>query len=122
MRNKCTRTGHAVTVDTFLRSRLVWDAHSHVELEVLRAADAARVTVAPHCFYYGPALNATAEIVAAIGGSAQLEVPFLTWPQRLHPLHGRGPEVQLSQTPGLGFAPDPDVLAEHVVQSVTISL
>lgn len=60
-------------------------------LEVLRAAEAAHVPVAPHCFYYGPALNASAEIVAALGGTAQLEVPFLSWPRRLHSLHGAGP-------------------------------
>lgn len=90
-------------------------------LEVLQAADAAGIAVAPHCFYYGPALNASAEIVAAIGGAAQLEVPFLTWPHRLHPLHGAGPEVQLSQAPGLGFTPDARVLAEHLVRSTAVT-
>ncbi len=90
-------------------------------LDVIQAAAAANVAVAPHCFYYGPALNASAEIVAAIGGGAQLEVPFLTWPQRLHPLHGAGPQIELSQRPGLGFSPDPEVLAEHLVRSATLT-
>lgn len=89
-------------------------------LEVLQAGRAAGVVVAPHCFYYGPALNASAEIVAAIGGGVQLEVPFLTWPQRLHSLHGSGPQIQLSQTPGLGFEPDDAVLTEHLVRSVAL--
>lgn len=89
-------------------------------LEVLEAGRAADVVVAPHCFYYGPALNASAEIVAAIGGGVQLEVPFLTWPQRLHSLHGSGPQIQLSQTPGLGFEPDDAVLTDHLVRSVAL--
>lgn len=95
-------------------------------LEVTAAARDAGVAVAPHCFYYGPALNASAAIVAALAGTVhvsaadaylpQLEVPFLNWPQTLHPLHGAGPQVSLPEAPGLGFAPDQAVLEENCLR------
>lgn len=95
-------------------------------LEVIAAARDAGVAVAPHCFYYGPALNASAAVVAALAGIAsstsadayvpQLEVPFLNWPQTLHPLHGAGPQVTLPETPGLGFTPDQAVLEENCLR------
>ena len=95
-------------------------------LEVIAAARDAGVAVAPHCFYYGPTLNASAAVVAALAGTApstgadayipQLEVPFLNWPQTLHPLHGAGPQVSLPESPGLGFAPDQSVLEENCLR------
>ncbi|WP_022872751.1 mandelate racemase/muconate lactonizing enzyme family protein [Nesterenkonia alba] len=88
-------------------------------LDVVAAGKAHAVTVVPHCFYYGPALNASAHLCAAIPG-ARLEVPFLQWPQQLHALHGAGPQITLDETPGLGFTPDEQVLSDHLVRSVTL--
>ncbi|GAA3704644.1 hypothetical protein GCM10022377_17870 [Zhihengliuella alba] len=146
-------------------------------MEVYRAGERLGVPVVPHCFYYGPALLATAQLIAALpvqrtGGRPgmdgsgralpELEVPFLDWPERLHPLHGHhqqqdhqrdgrdrphghvradetaergvlghngsvpiepGPAgtVVLPGAPGLGFAPDPEVMDRHTVQHATIS-
>lgn len=95
-------------------------------LEVLQAGRQAQVAVAPHCFYYGPAVNATAEIIAVLAGEksagpqAQLEVPFVTWQQQLHPLHSPGPSLRLSEQPGLAFTPDGAVLHEHLIRAVQL--
>lgn len=89
-------------------------------LEVIEAGRQHGVVVAPHCFYYGPALQATAEIVGALGPEVRLEVPFLHWEAQLHPLHGAGPRITLSDAPGLGFAPDLQVLQDHVVKTAKL--
>jgi L-alanine-DL-glutamate epimerase-like enolase superfamily enzyme len=89
-------------------------------LDVFAAGRQMAVAVVPHCFYYGPALAATAQLVATLPESVELEVPFLDWPEQLHPLHGTGPELKLSAEPGLGFSPDPDVLNRHLVRHKTM--
>ncbi|MGG5752183.1 mandelate racemase/muconate lactonizing enzyme family protein [Zafaria sp. Z1313] len=91
---------------------------------LLRVVEAGRrlgVDVVPHCFYYGPALAATAQLVATLPEHVRLEVPFLDWPERLHALHGAGPEIALPDAPGLGFTPDEDVLARHLVRRRTVA-
>lgn len=88
--------------------------------EVIAAGRETGVAVVPHCFYYGPALHATAELVATLGEDVQVEVPFLQWPQRLHRLHGAGPTITLSEDPGLGFAPDEQVLADHLMRRAVV--
>lgn len=89
-------------------------------LHVLAAGRRTGVAVVPHCFYYGPALAASAQLVAALPETVELEVPFLEWPERLHRLHGAGPDLHLPEGPGLGFDPDEDVLRRHLVRSATI--
>ncbi|GAB3194438.1 mandelate racemase/muconate lactonizing enzyme family protein [Nesterenkonia suensis] len=88
--------------------------------EVITVGQETGVAVVPHCFYYGPALNASAELIATLGEEVELEVPFLHWPQRLHRLHGAGPTITLSEEPGLGFAPDEQVLADHLVRRAVV--
>ncbi|GAA1175349.1 mandelate racemase/muconate lactonizing enzyme family protein [Nesterenkonia xinjiangensis] len=88
--------------------------------EVLAAGEETGVAVVPHCFYYGPALNASAELIATLGEEVRLEVPFLQWPQRLHSLHGAGPRITLGDAPGLGFVPDERVLSEHLVRRAVV--
>jgi len=78
------------------------------------------VTVVPHCFYYGPALLATAQIAASLSVPTRLEVPFLQWPEILHPFHGAGPQIQLSSTPGLGFEPEDAMLQKYLVQHAVL--
>ena len=77
--------------------------------------------VVPHCFYYGPAQVATAQFIAAMDDEAQLEVPLLDWEEHLHPLHAARPSMQLPDTPGLGFTPDPEVLEKYVVDRLVLS-
>ncbi|RZU62528.1 mandelate racemase/muconate lactonizing enzyme family protein [Zhihengliuella halotolerans] len=106
-------------------------------LEVYDAGARLGVPVVPHNFYYGPALAAAAQVIAAMpvqlagDGSPhpELEVPFLTWPQRLHSLHGAHQDdsgadasaVVLPSAPGLGFAPDPDILEAATIRRAKIS-
>ncbi|MCO1337304.1 hypothetical protein BJH93_00085 [Kocuria polaris] len=106
-------------------------------LEVYDAGARLGVPVVPHNFYYGPALAATAQVIAAMppqlagDGSSQpeLEVPFLTWPKRLHPLHGAHQDdagagasvVVLPSAPGIGFASDSDILSSSTIKRATIA-
>ncbi|GAA1164605.1 mandelate racemase/muconate lactonizing enzyme family protein [Nesterenkonia sandarakina] len=90
-------------------------------LEVFSAGAEAGVAVVPHCFYYGPALHASAELIATLDRNVQLEVPFLQWNERLHALHGAGPRVILSEEPGLGFHPDDEILHRHLTRHATLS-
>lgn len=89
--------------------------------EVIAVGAELGVDVVPHAFYCGPALNATAQLLAGLLPDAQLEVPFLQWPQTLHTLHGAGPSITLDEAPGLGFVPDEQVLAEHLLASTVIA-
>lgn len=89
-------------------------------LESFRAGREAGVAVVPHCFYYGPGLNASAELTATLDEQVQLEVPFLQWQHQLHSLHGAGPQIRLNDSPGLGFVPDQQILTEHLVRSATL--
>lgn len=90
-------------------------------LEVFAAGAEAGVAVVPHCFYYGPALHASAELIATLGPEVQLEVPFLQWNDQLHSLHGAGPRIRLSEEPGLGFQPDDEILHRHLTRRATLS-
>lgn len=83
--------------------------------EVIALAQTHRVKVVPHCFYYGAGLLATAHIVATLPNDIALEVPWLQWPTPLYPQQIFGPVFALPQVPGLGFAPDEDVLARHTI-------
>ncbi len=89
-------------------------------LEVVAAAAGHGVRVVPHCFYYGPGLLAAAQLVAALPEGTPLEVPFLRWPRPLHPAQCPVPVLDLPAEPGLGFAPDPRVVEEHLVERVVL--
>lgn len=91
-------------------------------LEVLSAGRRVDAAVVPHNFYYGPALLATAQLIAttAPNGLPELEIPFLQWDSLLHPWHAPhqngvmdGGSIPLPDSPGLGFNPDPDVLQRN---------
>ncbi|TWC71412.1 mandelate racemase/muconate lactonizing enzyme family protein [Herbaspirillum sp. SJZ099] len=86
--------------------------------EVIALSRQFPVKVMPHCFYYGPGLMATAQIVATLPADIHLEVPFVHFEQRLHPyLDFSTPEMRLPDIPGLGFAPDLALLATNTVDS-----
>ncbi|GAA1884742.1 mandelate racemase/muconate lactonizing enzyme family protein [Paeniglutamicibacter psychrophenolicus] len=76
--------------------------------------------VVPHCFYYGPAQVATAQFIAAMDDDVPLEAPLLLWEEHLHPLHAARPVIELPDTPGLGFAPDMEVLERHLVDRLVL--
>lgn len=91
-------------------------------LEVIRHARRHSVEVVPHCFYFGPGLCATAQIVASLHDDIALEVPFLDWPEPLHPMQSPQPDRTLPDAPGIGFEPDWNTLDKHLVASESLSM
>lgn len=100
-------------------------------LKIREAGQRLDVHVVPHCFYYGPALLATAQLIAAdkevrlADGSLrpELEIPFLNWETELHPWHaphqGKLTDegtLALPSEAGLGFSPNAEVLENHVLK------
>ncbi|MFJ2621113.1 mandelate racemase/muconate lactonizing enzyme family protein [Glutamicibacter sp. NPDC087344] len=105
-------------------------------LQLRKATKDIDTHVVPHCFYYGPALLATAQIIALDpelplpDGQTrpELEVPFLRWPEVLHPWHAphQGLMDETGRLPlptqaGLGFDPDLDVLHRHLDKHVVLT-
>jgi len=99
-------------------------------LQIRAAAKKMNAHVVPHCFYYGPALLASAQIIALDPPMSldeghlrpELEVPFLKWDAQLHPWHAPHQglltdegTLSLPKAPGLGFEPDPRVLDEYSI-------
>lgn len=80
--------------------------------DIISAANAANVAVAPHSAYFGPGLIATAHLVAALGRAPMVErlycdlteSPFGDW---YEPVDGH---LAVPQGPGLGIDPDPAIL------------
>ncbi|UUX59113.1 mandelate racemase/muconate lactonizing enzyme family protein [Glutamicibacter halophytocola] len=100
-------------------------------LQVREAGKRLDAHVIPHCFYYGPALLASAQIIAldpAVrlqDGQArpELEVPFLNWEKQLHPWHAphqgllnADGTLPLPTAPGIGFEPDTEVMSQHTIK------
>jgi L-alanine-DL-glutamate epimerase-like enolase superfamily enzyme len=85
--------------------------------DIIAAANAARVAVAPHSAYFGPGLIATAHVVAALAPEPMVErlycdlteSPFGDW---YEPVDGH---LAVPQGPGLGIDPDPAILAKLTV-------
>jgi D-galactarolactone cycloisomerase len=78
-------------------------------------AAAANVTLVPHSFYFGPGLAATLHVAAATSGvpyvefpPGDLEAPLLQAPPRCVDGH-----VAITDRPGLGADPVPDVLTRY---------
>jgi len=100
-------------------------------LQVREAGKRLNTHVIPHCFYYGPALLASAQILALDppvqlpDGNLrpELEIPFLNWDVQLHPWHAPHHSIltsagtlPLPESEGLGFAPDPAVLDQYTAK------
>lgn len=84
--------------------------------KIATLAAAANVTLVPHSFYFGPGLAATLHLIAATPGATYLEYPAveLQAPLLAEPIRCRGGSaVTVSDRPGLGADPDPDVLARY---------
>ncbi|KWI44254.1 mandelate racemase [Burkholderia pseudomultivorans] len=88
--------------------------------DVIALAARHGVRVVPHCFYYGAGLLATAHVVATLPADVALEIPYLDWPEPLHPAQRPGARLRLPDAPGLGFAPDEAVLARNTIARATI--
>ena len=85
--------------------------------KVFSLADAFNVTVIPHTFYEGPAFLAGLHASAALSASPLVEWRFFDLHARLYgdrvvPVDGK---IALPQGPGLGFDPDPEVIARYRV-------
>lgn len=91
-------------------------------LRVVALAATHQVKVVPHCFYYGAGLLATAHIVAALPDDIQLEVPFIRFTSLLYPQLAFAPTLTLPDTPGLGFAPDAQVMQQHTVSHLQVNM
>src|SRR3954451_2111459 len=86
--------------------------------EFLRIAEIAKAhgrTLMPHSPYFGPGYFATLQLAAALDGFGMFEHLYVwpeAWPASLTP-RPVGGEVAIPSGPGIGFEPDPDVLARY---------
>ena len=80
---------------------------------VARACARAGVPLLPHSPYYGPGMHASLHLAAALPDVRQLEYLYVRPEAWLAPLGEPGPggTFAVPEGPGLGFEPDPDVLA-----------
>ncbi|MFM0151832.1 mandelate racemase/muconate lactonizing enzyme family protein [Paraburkholderia sediminicola] len=88
--------------------------------EAIALANRHGVRVVPHCFFYGPGLLATAHLVASLPDTVALEMPAVRFDALLHPAMALRPTLMLPDTPGLGFAPDEEVLRRHLIDHAVV--
>jgi L-alanine-DL-glutamate epimerase-like enolase superfamily enzyme len=83
--------------------------------KIATLAAAANVTFVPHSFYFGPGLAATLHVAASTPGVPFVEMPpgQLAAPLLTEPIRHAGGAVAVSDRPGLGADPDPDVLKRY---------
>ena len=83
--------------------------------KIAALAAAAGVTFVPHSFYFGPGLAATLHVIASTPGVPYVEFPpgELEAPLVAEPIRCAQGLVHVSDRPGLGADPDPDVLARY---------
>lgn len=84
-------------------------------LSILELAEAHRKTVIPHCPYFGPGLFATAQLASTFNVMDDIEILFAdpeAWVAPLTDLH-HDDAVFATTRPGIGFEPDPAILAKY---------
>ena len=84
-------------------------------LKVIEAAAAAGVCVMPHSPYFGPGFFASIQVAAARREVQALEYNFVqpdAWLAEVESLR-QGDRIAVSQTPGIGFEPDPAVMSRY---------
>lgn len=80
------------------------------------------VRVVPHCFYWGPGYHATAHLAASRVEPTLLETAFISFSVQPHALFdSTSASVTLTDTPGLGFDANWEVLEEFVVSVNTVA-
>lgn len=84
-------------------------------IETHRLAREAGVTVAHHAPYFGPGLLATLQVLAAVEDEGWLEWLFVGREASLFPgmAEPEGGRIAIPDGPGLGWDPDPEVLARY---------
>jgi len=85
--------------------------------KVFVLARAHNATVMPHSFYDGPGLLAAVHVNAALGRGSLVEWRFFDLEARLYGdrMVPRDGSIEVPQGPGLGFDPDPAVIARYRV-------
>lgn len=86
-------------------------------METHRRAQAAGVKVAHHAPYFGPGLLATLQVLGTVPDEGWLEWLYVgreasLFPSMAEPKDGR---IAIPDGPGLGWDPDPDVMARYAV-------
>jgi L-alanine-DL-glutamate epimerase-like enolase superfamily enzyme len=83
--------------------------------KIATLAAAANVTFVPHSFYFGPGLAATLHVAASTPGVPYVELPpgQLAAPLLAEPVRQSRGLATVSDRPGLGADPDPDVLKRY---------
>jgi len=86
-------------------------------------AESYSVRVAPHCYFWGPGYQATAQLIAADARPMMLETPYITLQEPgVNPaFDARSGQMELPSTPGLGFTPDTAALDRQTVWSAAVS-
>ena len=84
-------------------------------LAVAELCARAGVPLLPHSPYFGPGMQASLHLATALPGVRQLEYLFVQPDAWLVPLGAPGPAggFAAAEAPGLGFEPDPSVLARY---------
>lgn len=86
-------------------------------LKIFPLADLHNVAVMPHSFYDGPGLLAAIHVTAALGTAASMiewryfDLQAQLYGDAVAPREGR---ISVPQGPGLGIAPDPNVVREYL--------
>lgn len=89
-------------------------------LQVFQLAADYGVKVVPHCFYFGPGLLAVAHLCTLLPADVAVEVPFIEFERLLYPALDFKPRLTLAPIPGLGFAPDQEVIERYCLDRVLI--
>ncbi|MEZ5654106.1 MAG: mandelate racemase/muconate lactonizing enzyme family protein [Burkholderiaceae bacterium] len=118
--NACLREGFAGTVGNirFVQPSVIKVGGIGEFLGVCDMAEAAGSVVMPHAPYFGPGYWATLHLMAARDCCELFEFLYIdpqAWidPNMPLPVQGR---VPIPEGPGLGFLPDPELLARFAVQ------
>jgi L-alanine-DL-glutamate epimerase-like enolase superfamily enzyme len=84
-------------------------------LEIIDLASRYDVTLMPHSPYFGPGFYASLQVAAARPSVQALEYNFVQPDAWLADVEGirRGEMIAVSDRPGIGFEPDPDVLKKY---------
>jgi L-alanine-DL-glutamate epimerase-like enolase superfamily enzyme len=78
-------------------------------------ASKAGVRMVPHSFYFGPALAATAHLLASLDEGHLIEFPFGSMPLLRDPLRAESGRVTVPSGPGLGIELNEKTIEAHTI-------